>query len=425
MNTFAKQLLDGARPHLSTFVEAWKPTLDLIDQFDQTPQDSQWHAEGNVFIHTQKVLEAVYQLLDTEAKHLSREKQVSLILGAVLHDIAKPMVTKVKEIEGRPRIVAPRHEEKGCSYLAYRLLELDLPYRIIQRVLRLVCYHQKPKRLVKSNAPRQEYFQLARRVDVELVYYLAKADVLGRQSPDKQTQLDNVELFRLFCEEHGLWNKQDPYEEWKIFFNRELAHLTEDSRDAVLGYAIQDFEAGLIYTPEEAVARRYPYLKSFPNLLVMCGPSGSGKSLWIESHASDYHKISLDDLRDHHTKHYQEENSFIIGTAKEQLKEHLRHHEKVVWDATNLRKDFRSVVCQLGFNYHALVTLVVLHVPEKEIYEANQSRTDQVTRSVVTRQFDSLEWVDDTEAHRVAFVNQQTCLDFRGKCDALPSIFKY
>ncbi|MBA3603919.1 MAG: AAA family ATPase [Parachlamydiaceae bacterium] len=420
MKDLINKILNGKKPALNEFVEAFSYNLELLSHLESTVQDPDWHGEGNVLIHTQFVLNEVYKMLDTIAIHLPSEDKLSLILAAVLHDIGKPLVTKTKEIDGVPRIVAPYHEGRGCSYLAYRLLEINLPYNVVQQTLRLVAYHHKPKRLVLHNALKNDYFHLARLVNTELLFYLAKADMLGRKCKDQNVQCDYIDLFRIFCEEYNLWGNKNPYDDWRIFFNNELAHLSDESRDAVFGYAVQDFEQGLIFTPEEAIARRYPYLKFFPQLMIMCGPSGSGKSTWIQKNLKDYHKISLDDLRQEHCKSRgnQKDNSFIMVKAKEQLKIHLRKHEKVVWDATNLRKDFRSMICQFGYDYHALVTLIVLHIPESQIFKGNNSRDHQVPKEVIHSQIETLQWVDDAEAHRVAFVNHENSLDFRGFCNS-------
>ncbi len=330
MTKLIQRLINGDHPTLDEFIQAWGCVLDLFSQFDKTLQDPEWHAEGNLFIHTQCVLNEMYKILQTEAKHLTSDEKLSLTFAAVLHDIGKPLVTKSKEINGLMRIVSPHHERRGCSYLAYRLLDLDLPYTVVQQILRLVAYHHQPRRLVLHNAQRNDYYHLARLVDVELLFYLAKADILGRSCPDKQTQCDWIDLFRVFCEEYTLFGKKDPYEEWKHVFNTELTHLSPESRDAVLGYGIQDFEAGLIFTPEEAIARRYPYLQDFPQLVVMSGPSGSGKTTWIQNHLKDYQVISLDNLREQYGKHKssQEHNSLILSKAKDMLKDCLRNKQK-------------------------------------------------------------------------------------------------
>jgi predicted kinase len=416
MNEIIKAILSGRHIKLDEFIDYFGKILKLLNLLQETSQDPKWHAEGSVFIHTQEVLSAVYQLLDNEASHLNSDQKLSLILAAIFHDIGKTLVTRTKQIDGIQRIISPYHDKRGCSYLAYRLLELNIPYHIVQQTLRLVLYHQQPKRLIKYNATKGAYFQLARSVNTELLYYLAKADILGRQCFNQQNECECIDLFKLFCQEYGLFGNENPYKEWRRFYDKKLESMLPENRDAVFGYAIQDFEQGLIFTPAEGIARRYSYLNSFPQLVIMSGPSGSGKSTWINNNLKDYQVISLDNLREEYGKKRsnQSQNSFILSKAKEQLKIHLRNHEKVVWDATNLRKDFRSMISQLGYNYHALVTLIVLHVPLASLYKGNQSRKDRVPIEVIDSQMNSLEWIENNEAHRIAFINHKQCLAQRG-----------
>lgn len=76
------------------------------------------------------------------------------------------------------------------------------------------------------------------------------------------------------------------------------------------------------------------------------------------------------------------------------------------------------MISQLGYDYHALVTMIVLHVSKYSIYQGNQSRDYQVPKDVVHSQIESLEWIEDSEAHRIAFINQEGFLDFRGACNS-------
>ena len=292
------EVIAGGRPSLEAFLQSLCPIFERMKQFHSTPQDKEWHGEGDVFKHTQMVLDCCYDLIETEASHLTNDQKLSLILGAVLHDIGKTWTTKEVEIDSIMRIVAPHHEAKGASYLAYRMLDIDIPYNIMISVLSLVHYHHMPKLLVIKNATKADYYYLARLAHVELLYYMAKADILGRQCADSEGQLDLIRLFRLYCEEYELWEKIHPYEEWQGFFEQELRNYSPDCRDLIYGNAIRDFEAGLISTPHEAVARHYSYLDSFPQLVILMGPSGSGKSSWIQKYLKDYVILSLDKLRE-------------------------------------------------------------------------------------------------------------------------------
>lgn len=420
------KVIAGGRPNLEEFLQSFCPIFEWMQHLHSTPQDKEWHAEGNVFKHTQMVLDCCYDLIETEASQLTNDQKLSLVLGAVLHDIGKPFTTKEVEIHSVIRIVAPHHEAKGASYLAYKMLDLDIPYNIVLSVLSLVNYHHMPKLLVIKNATKANYYHLARLANMELLYYMAMADMLGRECVDQESQLDLIRLFRIYCEEYELWKKINPYEEWQGFFEHELRKYSSDCRDLIYGNAIRDFEAGLISTPHEAIARHYSYLDNFPQLVILMGPSGSGKSSWIQKHLKDYIIISLDKLREELGKNQsdQSKNPEVLLKAKQVLKDHLAQHKKVVWDATNLRKDFRRMLIGLGMNYHALVTLVVFHQKIADILLGNNQRTESIPTRVIHDQINRLEWVEFNEAHRIPFVNRRENLHFVGGCSPRLSPFK-
>ena len=92
--------------------------------------------------------------------------------------------------------------------------------------------------------------------------------------------------------------------------------------------------------------------------------------------------------------------------AKSQLKHHLRSKNRVVWDATNLRKDFRAQICSLGFSYQALVTLVIFQQEEAAYFEGNKNRSHSIPNDVLQRQLNSLQWPTADEAHRILLVGK-------------------
>ena len=411
MHSILTEVMQGATPKLDALIDAFGGTFDLLYELIKTPQDAEWHAEGDVHVHTEMVLAETYEQLARHGGHFTPERRLALVLGALLHDIAKPLVTRYEEREGRERIVAPHHADRGRSYLAYKLLELGLPYEVACTVLALVGHHHDPKFLVIKDKAAREYKQLARQADLELLYYLEQADMRGRIASDQAQQIEYIDLFRLFAEEYGLWQVPATrvYEEWRAFMAAELAHYPQKVRDLVLANAIRDFEAGQIFTPHEAIARSYQYRDRFAELVVMCGPSGSGKTSWIEKHLPEYHVVSLDDLREQIAgkRSDQSKNGQVMQAAKEMLKGHLRRHEKVVWDATNIRRQHRNAITQLGFNYHAFVTLVVFHMPEREFFARNRQRPHAIPDQILQRQLDNIEWPYVTDAHRVIFVDEE------------------
>ena len=86
-------------------------TFDWIRDMKGVPQDKEWHAEGDVFTHTKMVIEALISL--DEFKELNEQDKHILFTSALMHDIEKRSTTTEEEIEGRIRIVSPRHAKKG------------------------------------------------------------------------------------------------------------------------------------------------------------------------------------------------------------------------------------------------------------------------------------------------------------------------
>jgi tRNA nucleotidyltransferase (CCA-adding enzyme) len=109
-------------------------------------------------------------------------EQVSLMLGALLHDVGKPLVTA--EIDGR--IKSPGHEGEGVP-LATALLDAWQVhtlegYPVRAQVLGLVAWHMLPGAWWKAPEPVSDgaFRRLARKVDMVLLARLSEADCNGR-----------------------------------------------------------------------------------------------------------------------------------------------------------------------------------------------------------------------------------------------------
>src|SRR6185369_1330506 len=76
-----------------------------------TPQDPEWHPEGDVFVHTCHCLDALVTLAGWQAA--PPEQRIVLTLAVLAHDFAKPQTIHEAMKNGRLRIVSPGHEEAG------------------------------------------------------------------------------------------------------------------------------------------------------------------------------------------------------------------------------------------------------------------------------------------------------------------------
>ncbi len=391
------RIKEGNKTTFSELKNAFLAVFPLLGELDETQQDSEWHGEGDVAIHTSMVLDEIWK----DVAGASPEHRVVLVLAALFHDIAKPLVTRETEVRGRMRITAPRHAEKGRNYLALRLPVLGLSGEMQDQVLALVGYHHHPRKWVLSEADGASYAQLARMVDFTSIIALEKADLRGRICPDLEQQLEQLEWFKLQADEYeiGLWRD----EIWLSAMQNAFAGRNESFHRHAAAHGRKDFEEGCIKSVEEAVARAYQLRDNPAVLTILAGPSGSGKSTWVEGFAADVDVVSLDDLRQRIAgkRSDQSKNGLVMQAAKEELKVFLRAGKSVVWDATNTRRDGRSWVSRLGFDYGAYVRIVAFRNSVDTLYQRNRKREESIPTAVLTKQIDAFEWPTLDESHEL------------------------
>lgn len=404
MRQIFKNIQKGIVPGIDEFVDELGDVMPLLNELIYTDQDEEWHAEGDVHTHTDMVLQELDYILADEAAWLDDERRMALVLAAALHDIAKPVTSRIVERDGRTCLICPNHEEKGRSYVFRKLLGMDLDMKVILLCANLVGFHQMPNRLVRKDAPESEYRLLARQTDPQLLYFLEKADMKGRICVDMERNLESLELFRMRLEELDLWENKEPYEDWSDVFQTHANPHSEDS----LSMAVYDFEKKIISSPEEGLARSYRLKDAYAKLVITCGPSGSGKSSWIESLDEEWEIISLDKLRLEMTgkRSNQKDNGAVLQQARTLLKQLLSQNKKVVWDATSLRKDHRAALIQTGIKYGALVSIRTYIVQESLLFQRNNKRTDPIPEKTLSKQLESFQIPSVEEAHRLIFCDE-------------------
>jgi tRNA nucleotidyltransferase (CCA-adding enzyme) len=176
-----KLLLGAERPSIGF---ALALDLGVIDQVlpEMRPlvgceQEPEWHPEGDVWTHTLMVIDRA-RLLNED---LDRPRLITVMLGAICHDLGKPATTAV--IDGRIRSL--EHEEQGVGPTVSLLDRLNIHtidgYDVRGQVVGLVAQHLKPGMFFKAdNVSDGAFRRLAQKVDLELLARVARADCLGR-----------------------------------------------------------------------------------------------------------------------------------------------------------------------------------------------------------------------------------------------------
>ena len=88
-------------PHERRAQVDWQGCLDAFAPLQlarTTPQDPVYHAEGDVWTHTQMVIEQL--LADDEYLQLQARERETVFLAALLHDVAKCRTTQI-DAQGR------------------------------------------------------------------------------------------------------------------------------------------------------------------------------------------------------------------------------------------------------------------------------------------------------------------------------------
>jgi len=183
LEEFKKMLLKPKRPSLGLEFLRETGLLRYFPELESmvgVPQDKEWHPEGTVWEHTLLVVDEA-----AGARTVNEEEDLVVLLGALCHDLGKPLTTV--EVDGRIR--SPCHEEKGVPVAESFLARLRLSNEATTAVAALVRHHLAPSQLPQGGATPKAYRRLARRleaagINAQILYRVAQADHFGRTTPD-------------------------------------------------------------------------------------------------------------------------------------------------------------------------------------------------------------------------------------------------
>ncbi|HEX9059010.1 MAG TPA: AAA family ATPase [Clostridia bacterium] len=342
----------------------------LMDGIQQNPS---YHAEGDVLTHTKLVCEALIDM--KEWQDLDETERSVLFLAALFHDAAKPYCTRI-DPEG---ISSPGHAVKG-ELISRKIIykDLKIPFTIRETIAKLVRFHGLPLFFIDKPDPAKAVIEASQMIRLDLLYILSKADVLGRECPDKNELLDRIFLFSEFCRENRC------FEESRKFasnFSRFVYFQKENG--------FPDYEA---------------YDDTQSGVILMSGLPAAGKDTWIEKNYPDHFVVSLDDIRDEIGVSPEDGQGEVIWAAREQAKTFLRQHKSFIWNATNLTSSLRRQLVNLFVSYGAKVKIVYLEIPYKEILRRNSERSRNVPEKIIEKMISKLEVPNVTEAHEVKWI---------------------
>ena len=335
-------------------------------------QNPIYHAEGNVWIHTQLVCEALVSLPDWQA--MNPQDRSILFAAALFHDIAKPMATQVAE-DGN--ITAKGHVNLGAKMVRQILQDLHTPFAIRERIVAIVRYGSLPLWFWDKPQPLRSIIKASQLVPCDWLALMAEADVKGRVCADREQLLATIEFFREFCQEHNCLDRSYPF--------------------------ASDLSRFIYFHKEDADPIYAAFDDTRLEVILMCGLPGTGKDYWIEHNHPDLPVVSLDRLRQEMGILPTDEQGEIIQAGRDLAKGYLQSETPFIWNATNIVKPIRSGLIRLFASYRARIRIVYLEVPIDRVLRQNRNRKAQVPNAVINRYRDRLEIPDITEAHQVDY----------------------
>ncbi len=205
------------------------------------PQPPQWHPEGDVFVHTALVLDAV-RVPEGRTGDVAAERD--LLLAALLHDVAKAP-TRTTDPDGRIRFNG--HDRLGVEMSAAILRRLRLPGKAIDRVGALIEAH-----IQIASTPHMRPARLRRflgQPDIDLHLALHEADCDGSHG--------NHEILD-FCRAQLAAYAEEPILPPPLLTGRDLlalGHVPGPALGAILRWVQERQLEGELEDREDAVRR--------------------------------------------------------------------------------------------------------------------------------------------------------------------------
>ncbi len=370
MNALQKNLTDYAivRKYAGRF-----------ERMRQTPQDSVHHQEGDVYTHTELVLNALLNL--PEYQELTPYEQRLLTYTAIFHDICKPDTMEVWPGE-EGRISHPRHALKG-SILTRQILDRENePYEFIAKVTNLVRLHGYPFWVLNRQNPLRDAIRMSLLANTKWLYIFAKADLLGRICDTHDDMLYHLELFREFCLENSIFGKAKTF--------------------------ASDYDRFHYFNVDDSYPDTHLYDDTTFDIYLLCGLPASGKDSYLRNHLTDLPKVHLDAIREELDIDPTENQGQIIQVSRERSKEFCRKRQSFVWNATNISSKIRATLISMWLPYKPKIHIIHLHKTITQVLADNARREEEarVPDGKIMSMFERFEFPDVTECHQLLIVEQ-------------------
>lgn len=349
---------------------------DMVYAMKNTPQDAGYHAEGNVWTHTKMVVEAMLSLPEYRVQN-SFDKEL-LFWSTLFHDIGKPGVTTFSDDIGR--ISSKGHSKRGMQDVRLIMWVAGFDPVMRESVANIIEVHQHPFTWIKKESIF-EIRNVSQHLKMNNLILMATADAIGRETLnplDKQKILENVELFKIACEENNCLN--NPWEH--NFTNLQAKDIYWKGR----GESYED---------------RPVHEEKRSDVIMLSGLPASGKDTWAKKYCQGREVLSYDAAREMFGSN-DKGNGRAVQYVKERAKELLRNNEPFVLNANYLSVQTRHKDLKILREYGATIRMVCLEASLEVSEKRNDHERDTTLRtSKILERAYGWEPPKSNEAHEV------------------------
>ena len=357
-----------------------KSYKERFERMAQTMQDSVHHQEGDVYTHTEMVLNELQNL--PEYLLLSEYEQKILTYTAIFHDICKPETTEYLD-DTKLRISHPRHARKGANLVRQILDKEDYAFDFIEKVYYMVLFHGFPFRIFDKQNPLKDVIKMSLLSNNKWLYIFAKADLLGRICADHEEMLYQLETYKEFCIENKVFGEKKAF--------------------------ASDYDRFYYFNQDDSYPDTNLYEDYSLDIYMLCGLPAAGKDSYLKTspkHLKDLPSVHLDALREEFKISPTDNQGKIIQISRERSKEFCRKKQSFIWNATSLTVQIRATLVGIWLPYKPKIHIIYLHKNINKILADNYQRQEmaQVPTNKVMNMFERLEFPNLTEAHEISII---------------------
>jgi len=339
--------------------------IETIEEFKvlkDCQQSPKWHSEGNAWVHTKLVCEAMVKRLNImdETYDVNPFFVKTMMAAALFHDIGKSTTTKFVKDNWH----SYGHEME--SERITRLLLWDEGYDIREEICSLVRWHMEPLNIFTHKNPVTEILKLSKLANLRKLLLLKTCDVDGSIQQDKKGQTLDY---------------------------RKLVNIRDIARGLSCFYSSTSLPLG----------RKYDWEKNEveSNLFIMIGLPGAGKDTFINKVATidrNYTIVCRDDIRVE--LGYCTADEKIVGTPEqeaevsrifdERLVKAAEEGKDIIVNGINLKKKYRVDIAEKVKKFGMNIVYVYIEAPS--LQTNIDRRKGQIKEEVFTNMIKNFEW---------------------------------